>query len=171
MRNTRHYNLDAYRNISDLREKVNAKFCYNNLLMTCYDASILLLHDMYASLKRGAQDNSEVCNVELLVEAIDDLQYGFAKSIKYYDCLYHTYCLVYGGYLQASAIDVNRGIDCLRSIIKVYVKEIPIEKLVELYAFQFPNEPMEEVTDVNEQTSRESIANILALYTIPIVTY
>ena len=171
MRQPRHYNLDAYRNISDLQDKVKAHFKYNNLLLTCYDASILLLHDLFYSVNPTNVTDLPTYNVESLVLALDKHMFDFAKSIKYYDRLYHIYCLVYEGYLQATAEDVNRGIDCLLSIINVYVREIPMTNLLEIYSFVFPGEVLPSNKIIDDPSCRDYIAQVLSLRNIPVVNY
>lgn len=171
MKQCRHYNLDAYRNISDLKNKVQAQFDYNNLLLTCYDACILLLHDIYQSVCSRTDTLQSPVNVESLVFAIDDKKYGFANSIKYYDRLYHTYCLVYEGYLKATATDVNSSIDCLISLINYYIRNIPLQNLIQLYNFIYYDRKFEDAERIEDAACRDLIANALELRNIPIVTY
>ena len=171
MKNTRYYNLDAYRSIKDLRDKVNSKFSYNNCLLTCYDACILLLNDLYHSLPMAVQPKLEKVNVESLVECLSDRNYTLEQQFNDYDRLYHTYCLVYSGYIQARDIDVNVGIKCLRAILEYYIAEINFEKLIQMYDFVISEKHLEAHDKADTIENRNFIANVLNLYDIPNVEY
>lgn len=167
----RHYNLDAYRNTRDLRDKVNSKFAYNNLLMTCYDACILWLSDLYYSTGCAVSYPISSVNVETLVEALGHKQYKLDETLEGYDRLYHTYYLVYNGYNQCRDVDINEGIKTLQRILQYYIKEIPMNNLVQLYNFIMTESPLPEDCYSDLEANRKFIFKILNLYDLPTVDY
>lgn len=166
----RHFHLDAYRHTRDLRDKVNSKFGYNNVLMTCYDACILWLNDLYYETGCNLNYTLDRVNVETLVETLAHKRFKLQETLVGYDRLYHTYYLVYNGYNQARDVDVNEGIKTLRRIIDHYVSEVSFSKLVSLYNFVVTERPLDD--DFRDtQENRKFIANVLNLFDLPEVDY
>lgn len=166
---TRHYNLDAYRGTRDLRDKINSKFGYNNLLLSCYDTCILYLKDLYYNMPTRVELNK--LNVETLVEALSTRQFKLGDRLKYYDRLYHTHYLVYENYIQAKDVDVNIAIECLKNIIDYWVETVPYIELLQLWSFNISEKPLEDNLSQDTEQNRYIIANILNLFEIPVVDY
>lgn len=169
MNYTRHYNLDAYRATRDLRDKINSKFGYNNLLLSCYDTCILYLEDLY--LNMPIKPELHKVNIETLVEALSTRQYSLGDMLKGYDRFYHTHYLVYENYIQAKDVDVNIGIDCLRCIIDYWVVKAPYEELLHLWKFFVSEASLEKKFMDDNDSNRREIANMLGIFDIPNVNY
>jgi hypothetical protein len=168
---TRNYDLDAYRHTKDLRDKVNSKFAYNNLMMTCYDATILWLNAIYHSLYGDNLSKLDKVNVETLVEEIAKKRCGTESQLAGYDRLYHSYYLVYKGYTLASEKDVNEAIKTLKHVLDFYLVEIPMNNLVSLYDFLITESPLDDKTKLDSKENREFIFAVLDIRNIPQVTY
>lgn len=169
MNTTRHYNLDAYRATRDLRDKINSKFGYNNLLLSCYDACILFLKDLYYNMCITPSLNK--MNIETLVEALSTRQYKLGERLNGYDRFYHTHYLVYENYIQAKDIDVNVGIECLNNIIIYWVDEVPYNELLHLWSFYVTEREIDKRLTQDTTENRYEIASLLNLYNVPAVDY
>lgn len=141
------YYLDAYIAIDDLKFKIKHKFDYNNILITCYNACILLLCDEYKA-KRDYTTLSDI-NVKALVEELGTHKFHLAEDLTNYDRLYHTYSLVYSGYVSASLEDVQAALVCLEAIVDWYVNNINYNQLLKLYSYLYKGKALSKayVTD------------------------
>lgn len=169
MSSTRHYNLDAYRATRDLRDKINSKFGYNNLLLSCYDACTLYLKDLYHNMH--VKPELTKVNIETLVEALSTRQYQLGDRLNGYDRFYHTHYLVYENYIQAKDVDVNVGIECLKNIISYWVEEVPYNELLHLWSFYVTERQLDKRLTQDTKNNRLEIACLLSLCDIPNVDY
>ena len=165
----RRYNLDAYRNTQDLRFKVNSEFDNNNLLMTCYDASLLWLSDIYHTQGYSQTCSVEKVNLDTLVDALATKHFKLEKTLSGYDRLYHTYCLVYGGYNSATEHDVNESIATLQKIVNYYVQESSMANLVEICEFYLGKSLLSKSSRLDTSDNRKSIAALLNMYDLPLL--
>ena len=165
----RRYNLDAYRNTQDLRFKVISKFDSNNLLMTCYDASLLLLSDIYHSKGYVQTRHVDKVNLDTLVDALATKHFKLENTLSGYDRLYHTYCLVYDGYNIATEHDVDESIVTLQKIVNYYVQESNMESLVEICDFYLGKSILSKSSRLDTSDNRESIAALLNLNDLPLL--
>lgn len=171
MRCNRKYYIDGYRNISDLCNKVKAKFAYDNIVITGYDACILLLSDLYHSLPQTVLPKLPKVNLETLVDCLAVYKYGLEDILGNYDRLYHTYSLIYSGYMHATAADANVAIQVLQSIVTYYFQEAPMNNLISLYKFVNYDKPLSSQQCIDLRENRLYIADELNVSKIPIVDY
>lgn len=158
----RRYNIDAYRNLEDLKLKTLCQSEYNSLFLSCYDISLLWLCDVY---KRGNVGYPEVTEMHLLnvVRALANRQHDLKKQMPGYDRLYFMHELIYRGYKIADKDDVDWAMKTTKAIINWWWQHCPIEHLTELVVFKFP-EMREECAKYNTETvDRKYLADLLGI--------
>lgn len=135
----RKYNIDANRNVGDLKLKVLANWEYNNLLLTCYDTALLWLADIYHNSPKGNYSPLKEVNLITLVDALSERSAFIKSSLKGYDRLYFIYELVYRNYFTATKKDVIESIKTLDKIINWWLAECSWSSLTELAIFLNPD--------------------------------
>lgn len=128
----RKYNIDAHRNMGDLKLKVLANWEYNNLLLTCYDTALLWLADIYFKAPSGNYAKLEEVNLITLVKVLQTRKAWLDVTLKGYDRLYFIYELVYRNYFSATKTDVIEAIKTLEKITHYWCAECEWASLVEL---------------------------------------
>lgn len=164
---TQYYNLDAFRYTRDLRDKCLSSFSYVNILLTCYDASVTWLKDVYFS--SNCYPPIQEVTLKSLVETLESRHHKLCSKIKNYSRFYHTYYLVLGGHLAPKNEELSMAIECLISIIEFWVAEAPMENVINLYEFILPNIPLTEIQKDDNHLNREHICEMCGLTTKPCV--
>lgn len=159
----RKYNIDANRNVSDLKLKVLANWEYNNLLLTCYDTALLWLADLYHHSPRGTYSQLKEMNLLTLVEVLGERSAFVKHSLKGYDRLYFIYELVYRNYFIATKKDVVEAIKTLDRIVEWWLSECSWTSLIELAIFLNP-ESAEKLSKMqNNEVNHSIVADMLGL--------
>lgn len=161
----RKYNIDAYRNASDLGFKLRAKIGYNNLVLSCYDTALLFLMDVYYSPSFSFPPVHRV-TVPDIVKCIATKDPRVCTLFGEYVSMFKTYYAVYNGKVVASASDVERAMSVINHIIEWYVENIDYENLVEIFHFVLSDTPLDESRSKPSIDNRHYIGNVLGLYNI-----
>lgn len=161
----RKYNIDAYRNASDLEYKRRARLSYNNMLLSCYDTAMLFLMDIYYSPSSSYPEIHRV-TVPDIVKAISAKDARVTTMFGEYVSMYKTYYAVYNGKIAATETDVKRALNVVNSIIVWYVDNIDFENLVELFEFTLINTPLPNARRKPIPENRHYIAEVIGLYNV-----
>lgn len=159
----RKYNIDANRNVGDLKLKVLANWEYNNLLLTCYDTALLWLADLYHNSPRGIYSPLKDVNLLTLVDVLAERSAFIKVNLKGYDRLYFIYELVYRNYFAATKKDVIESIKTLDCIINWWLAECSWSSLIELAIFLNPDsaDSLSEMQD--NEINHRVVADMLGL--------
>lgn len=162
----RKYNIDAYRNATDLGVMVRAELPYNNLLLTCYDASLLLLLDVYYA---PGSNYPQLHRMTLpdVVKAISEKDKRVTTLFGDYVSMYRTYSAVYHGKLAAKKVNVDTGLKVLNNIVDWYINNIDYANLIELYEFVLPGKELGESYQKASEANRKYLAHVAGLDNIP----
>lgn len=161
----RKYNIDAWRNASDLEYKVRAGMPYNNLLLSCYDTAMLFLMDVYYS---PSHDYPEVHRITVpdVIKAIATKDPRVTQLFGEYVSMYKTYYAVYNGKIGATPGDVERALRVVKGIINWYIDNIDFENLVELFEFTLIDTPLPAAHKKPTHENRQYIAGVIGIYNI-----
>lgn len=157
----RKYNIDAYRNMGDLKLKVLTNWEYNNLLLTCYDTAFLWLADAYYKAPNGNYEKLDELNLLTLVKVLSTRSAFIEANVKGYDRLYFIYELVYRNYFTATKLDVIEAIKTLDRIVRWWCDNCVFKSLRELAIHMYPDKT-DEINDMQDNTfSRKQLASLL----------